>query len=298
MRVSTAQLYNPLLKSITKSYSSINQLNTMIASNKKIMVPSDNPIGSAQLIGLKRDQAAMAQYMNNIDSVSYKMNRMETQYETMTNMLDRMQELVILAGNGTNSADDLKGIADEMDIIKEGLLAAVNQRDENGSSLFGGSQVKETPLVKDAAGNYVYHGDALQKQVMVGSGVNISLGQGADSLFLSGGDYFKGVDDLIDKMRNADPTASAAAGDILTQTKGVQTNISSAQGDLGSKQNLMSQMSASHIEMSAYNEDVTSQLETLELPDAMMQLVQFTTALQMQQQIFGKIQNLSLFQYV
>jgi flagellar hook-associated protein 3 FlgL len=281
MRISTAQLHPTLLGSISQSYSTLNELAQQIGTNKKLLRASDDPIGAVQLMGLRQE------------------NRMETQYDTMTNMLDRMQELTLLAANGTNSADDLKGIADEMDVLKEGLLAAVNQRDENGSSLFAGSHVSKTALEKDpVTGSYIYNGDSLEKQVMVGSGVTVSIGQGADKLFLDGGDYFKGIDDLIDGLRNNDPSANSTAGALLTQTKQVQTNISSAQGLLGSKQNLMEQMSTSHIEMTTYSQEVVNNIETLELPDALSKQAETLVALQVQQKVFSQLQGLSLFNYL
>lgn len=76
----------------------------------------------------------------------------------MTNMLMRLRELTQTAATGSLSDADRKAVASEVAIIKDGLLDLANARNESGSSLFTGSKVEQTALVKQASGDYIYQG--------------------------------------------------------------------------------------------------------------------------------------------
>jgi len=165
MRISTNQIQLSMLDNLQQGFGEYARLDRQISSNKRILQPSDDPVGSVQLLGLKKEQAAMAQYQKNIANAKSQLSQGEIQLETMTNMLSRLRDLTQTAATGSLSEDDRRAVSSELAIIKDGLLDLANARNESGSSLFSGSQVDKAPIVKGPGGDYLYQGDALVREV-------------------------------------------------------------------------------------------------------------------------------------
>ncbi len=91
MRISTNQLSASMLTNLQKGYSDYAELGNQIASGKRITQPSDDPIGSVQLLGLKKEQAAMTQYQKNIANAKSQLSQAEIQLDTMTNLVSRLR---------------------------------------------------------------------------------------------------------------------------------------------------------------------------------------------------------------
>ena len=59
MRISTNQIQLSMLDNLQRGFGEYARLDRQIASNKRILQPSDDPVGSVQLLGLKKEQAAL-----------------------------------------------------------------------------------------------------------------------------------------------------------------------------------------------------------------------------------------------
>lgn len=299
MRISSSMIQSSMLGSLQGGYAEYARLDRQIASQKRILQPSDDPVGSVRLLGLKREQAAMTQYQKNIFNAKTQLSQAETQLDTMKNMMMRLRELTQLVANGSVSPEDRVGAATELASLRDGLLDLANARNEAGSSLFAGSQVGKSALVKDpATGAYHYQGDALQRDVPIAKGVTVSLNEGADTLFLSGGDFFKELDDFVTLLESGASDVSTEAGAMLDRSMGVLDSIASMTSRIGAKINLLDQIDESHIEMSTYSKEVSNQIESLDFPAAATRQATVLAALQVQQQAFVKINALSLFDYM
>ncbi|MGL5199462.1 MAG: flagellar hook-associated protein FlgL, partial [Aeromonas veronii] len=188
MRISTNQIQLSMLDNLQHGFGEYARLDRQISTQKRILQPSDDPVGSVQLLGLQKEQVAMAQYQKNIANAKSQLSQGELQFETMTNMLMRLRELTQTAATGSLSDADRKAVASEVAIIKDGLLDLANARNESGSSLFTGSKVDQTALVKQASGDYSYQGDNLVREVSIANGVTVGLNQTAATGSLSDAD--------------------------------------------------------------------------------------------------------------
>lgn len=120
MRISTNQIQLSMLDNLQHGFGEYARLDRQISTKKRILQPSDDPVGSVQLLGLHKEQSAMAQYQKNIANAKSQLSQGELQLDTMTNMLMRLRELTQTAANGSLSEDDRKAVASEVAIIKEG----------------------------------------------------------------------------------------------------------------------------------------------------------------------------------
>lgn len=298
MRISTNQIQLSMLDNLQNGFGEYARLDRQISTNKRILQPSDDPVGSVQLLGLHKEQSAMAQYQKNIANAKSQLSQGELQLDTMTNMLMRLRELTQTAANGSLSEDDRKAVASEVAIIKEGLLDLANARNESGSSLFSGSKVDQTALVKTATGDYAYQGDNLVREVSIAKGVIVGLNQTADQLFLTPDDFFKRLDSMVTAIDAAAPDAADQARAMLDRSATLQDNISQMVSSIGARINLLDQVDEGHAEKSIYSQEVSNQIESLDYADAVTKQAHVLMALQVQQQAFAKVNGLSLFNYM
>jgi len=298
MRISTNQIQLSMLDNLQHGFGEYARLDRQISTNKRILQPSDDPVGSVQLLGLHKEQSAMAQYQKNIANAKSQLSQGELQLDTMTNMLMRLRELTQTAANGSLSEDDRKAVASEVAIIKEGLLDLANARNESGSSLFSGSKVDQTALVKIATGDYAYQGDNLVREVSIAKGVTVGLNQTADQLFLTPDDFFKRLDSMVTAIDTAAPDAADQARAMLDRSATLQDNISQMVSSIGARINLLDQVDEGHAEKSIYSQEVSNQIESLDYADAVTKQAHVLMALQVQQQAFAKVNGLSLFNYM
>ncbi|CAJ1769284.1 flagellar hook-associated protein 3 [Aeromonas veronii] len=304
MRISTHQIQLSMLDNLQHGFGEYARLDRQISTQKRILQPSDDPVGSVQLLGLQKEQVAMAQYQKNIANAKSQLSQGELQLDTMTNMLMRLRELTQTAANGSLSEGDRKAVASEVAIIKDGLLDLVNARNESGSSLFSGSKVDETALVKVTDpkdtdfGGYRYKGDHLVREVGIAKGVTVGLNQTADQLFLQPDDFFKRLDSMVKAINDAAPDAIDQARGMLDRSQTLQDNISQAVSTIGARINLLDQIDESHAEKGVYSKEVSNQIESLDYAEAATRQAHVLMALQVQQQAFAKVNGLSLFNYM
>ena len=304
MRISTNQIQLSMLDNLQHGFGEYARLDRQISTQKRILQPSDDPVGSVQLLGLQKEQVAMAQYQKNIANAKSQLSQGELQFETMTNMLMRLRELTQTAATGSLSDADRKAVASEVAIIKDGLLDLANARNESGSSLFTGSKVDQTALVKvtdpKAAdfGSYKYNGDGLIRDVSIANGVTVGLNQTADQLFLQPDDFFKLLDSMVAAINAAAPDAVDQARAMLGRSQTLQDSISQAVSTIGARINLLDQIDESHAEKGVYSKEVSNQIESLDYAEAATRQAHVLMALQVQQQAFAKVNGLSLFNYM
>ena len=298
MRISTNQIQLSMLDNLQHGFGEYARLDRQISANKRILQPSDDPVGSVRLLGLKKEQVAMEQYQKNIANAKSQLSQGEIQLESMTHMLMRLRELTQTAATGSLSEGDRRAVASETAVIKDGLLDLANARNESGSSLFAGSQVNQTAIVKTPAGDYQYQGDALIREVGIAKGVTVGLNQTADLLFIQNGDFFKQLDAMVEAMESGASDAADQARNMLDRSKTLQDDISQMVSSIGARINLLDQVDEGHAEKGVYSKEVSNQIESLDYASAVTQQAHVLMALQVQQQAFAKVNGLSLFNYM
>ena len=81
MRISTNQIQLSMLDNLQQGFGEYARLDRQISSNKRILQPSDDPVGSVQLLGLKKEQA--------VAMLGHIRHRMEEAYAELAASPDR-----------------------------------------------------------------------------------------------------------------------------------------------------------------------------------------------------------------
>lgn len=119
---------------------------TEIATGKRILAPSDDPIGSARVAEIGRAQADEATWLRNVETGAALASRADTVLAAVASNMDRAKELMLSAANGTLSAANRQVIATELRSIGEELAALRGTLDPRGEPLFRVGAELEIPV--------------------------------------------------------------------------------------------------------------------------------------------------------
>ncbi|ARD20626.1 flagellar hook-associated protein FlgL [Shewanella japonica] len=305
MRVSMMNMYSQNLQSMQNLTSDVARVNQQMATGKSILRPSDDPIGMAKVITTQRDLASTSQYLQNTESLSTSLDRSETYLSSMTNLQMRMREITIGANNGALSPEDRAAYAAELSELLESFVDVVNAKDDGGNYLFSGNETGTAPIGIDADGNYFYQGDDGHREVQIsGSAWMKGNVTAQEFLFSSGGtDILNQTKQFIDVLNDPDLSPGdddfrQAAEDMLATLDDSLASISGAITDIGGKQNALSLMQTTHTERILFSEEVIGETEGLDYAQATAEFNLKLTTLQVTQQSFVQVSQLSLFNHM
>ncbi|MGR5166933.1 flagellar hook-associated protein FlgL [Vibrio astriarenae] len=298
MRVSTNQYSQMMSSSLNNNSLGLNKLMQQMATGKRVLLPSDDPMAATRVMSLGRQQASISQYQSNIDSADLALKSQETYLSNSVDVMQQIRDLMLWAGNDTNGVDEREAIASELEQLQDTLVSLINAKDENGKYIFSGNEVNTKPLEKDEDGNWVYNGDSGVREVVIGDGVTVKLNVNAGDMFFSGdSNLFNQIDALVEELRA--PDFSAGDSDIIEQSvKILDDALGKVTGEitnLGVRQNTIMTMSDGHSEVELFNNHLIGQLEDLDYADAMIEFNNYLLALQATQATYMKTANMSLF---
>lgn len=158
-RLGTSNSYDNTLANLQTRQNTLSNLQENLSSGKKINTPADDPTGAAQaeralnrLARIATDQRALEVQRNSIALA-------ESTLGDITSALQEARDLVASAGNGAFSSAERKTVANQINSLRERILALANTQDSNGQPLFAalGSALK--PIAGPAASpDYAFNG--------------------------------------------------------------------------------------------------------------------------------------------
>lgn len=306
MRVGTFQSFQSQISRMGSLQSTLAQLEAQIASGKRILDPSDDPLGSSRVADLQRSIDNNQQFIRNMDAITTQLSFADSAVDAMSNQMVRAKELAVQAANGTLTDADRKVISTELGQIIDQMLSLSNSRDAAGNYLFSGASVGTTPFARDATGAIVWQGSGEAPKVPISADVAVSTGANGLSMLsieTSGGRQTILASLTEFKALLDDPTADAAtftAGmeKALSDTTAGIDRLADQRATFGSR---MAQVDTETTRLKALETTMTtakSNLESLDVAAAIVQLKSAMTLLDASQQSFAQIKKLSLFSYL
>lgn len=183
MRISTSQLHRAAVSAMLDQQAEISRTQEQLATGRRILRPSDDPAGSARILGLQEAQSTTEQYQENAQMARSRLGLEEASLVSVGNILQRVRELAIQGNNDTLSSEDRDSIAQEVRRQLDGLLALANTRDANNEYIFAGYQGFTQPFSATAAGGFNYAGDDGQRFLQVGPSRQMAIGDSGTEVF-------------------------------------------------------------------------------------------------------------------
>ncbi|WP_041543272.1 flagellar hook-associated protein FlgL [Oceanimonas sp. GK1] len=295
MRVSTGQIQRIMMQSMQQGGADYGKLLQQMGSGDRILKPSDDPLATVRLQGIDKEISAIAQYEKNAVQVQSRLGQQETQIDAMKDILLRLRDMTVEAGNGTYNLAERQALTQEMESLKATLLDLVNARNEEGHYLFSGSQTEVPAVVETAPGVFAYQGDDYQRQVAIANGVTVAANDTAEGLMFNGGNLLQDVHGFIQLLDTATGDISASVADMLNSLDKGIGNLTRTLTDIGGRINGLEQVVATHGEMKVFGQGLHNELSALDYGEAAMNMQQMLLALQSSQQAFVNVNKLSLF---
>lgn len=183
MRISTPGFYQAGLKAILDQQSGLAKTQLQLSTQKRVVTPSDDPVATTSITALKKDLALMERYKQNAQKAQGYNAQSDGLLSSATNVLQRVRDLAIQAGNGINTPLELNAIAVETRQRLNELLGIANTQNAEGEYIFSGFKTNVLPFTQDAAGNYFYNGDNGQRQLDLSANVSVAINDSGFSVF-------------------------------------------------------------------------------------------------------------------
>lgn len=224
MRISSNQMNLIAMNSILEQQTRVSRTQEQLSTGKRILSPSDDPSGTAALIGYRQSLDTLTQYQDNITAARQRLQREESALTSVDNILDRIRELALQANNSTLSPEDRRYIAVEVRQNLDEIMTVANTTDANGEYIFAGYQGRTQPFSRDSTGDYLYSGDSGQRHLQIGATQQVAIGDSGEDVFMrirTGNGTFSAHNNLanqgngiIDSGSVTDP--SVYDGDVYT----------------------------------------------------------------------------------
>lgn len=298
MRISNAQTSALMHANMNRNAEAIGKLQAQIGSGLRIQKPSDDPIASARLMRIEREQASLGQYNLNIGRVSDNLMVQETYLKSASDAMLSVRDLLLWASNDSNSGEDLSAIAGEMSSLEQSIVSYFNAKDEAGNYLFSGT-LSNTPAVTfDATtGSYTVTGNDQYRQAVVGNGVMIDDNVTAHSILGAGADLLNDLHGLIDSLKSApnDPATRQELKDTLESLDQTHGRVLGQLTDLGGRQNTLTLLGNGNADVSLVNQKIQGDLSQLDVGAAFLQISGYELSMQASQKVYTRVAAISLF---
>jgi flagellar hook-associated protein 3 FlgL len=186
IRISTSWQYQQQISTMLSQESSLNQTENEVSTGLAINVPSDNPTGASQIVGINHILAENTQYSSNITNANTQLSTESSTLSSVSNLLNSINDVGLSSLNGTMSQTDLSNMATELTQYRDQLVQYANTTNANGQPLFAGSSTASTAFVMDSStGAVTYAGNDQQTFTSIGSGLQVATGDPGSSIFMN-----------------------------------------------------------------------------------------------------------------
>jgi len=217
MRISTQQLFNRGLEQIQDVTAQQQKTQLQLSTGKKVLTPADDPVASARILELNQELAINEQFQRNIDLVDGRLELQDDMLGSIDNVVQRVRELAVTAGNGILNGNDLNSIAVEAEVLLDQLAGLLNSQDASGEYLFSGFQGGEEPFQKNISGAYTYEGDEGRRFVQVGPSVSIASTENGKDIFQNVAVNENTFYTLSGSTNQSEPAAQITTGQVIDQ---------------------------------------------------------------------------------
>lgn len=303
MRISTNTLYQAGFAKLSDLQSNQSKLQQQIATGRRILSPSDDPIASARALEVSHEKNVNNSFADTRKVAQLKLNTLEANLTSVTNLLVATQSSLVAAGNGALSNAERKIIGTELQGSLEALIGLANTKDAAGNFIYSGFKSDTAAFTATPTGA-TYNGDVQQQLLQVDPQRQMSVNVTGDTLFLNGSNVFSTLKDIVTLLNTPITDATTQAN----FTSGLSTAIGKLQGSvdnvlnvrtaIGTKLNELDALDVAGTDRDLQYSQSLSDLQDLDYTAALTDLAKQQTIIEAAQKSFVTTTSLSLFDYM
>lgn len=185
MRISTGMLYDSGVRSVQSQTSSLLHTQQQIATGRRMLSPSEDPVAAARALDVNQAKEINAQYAITQNNAKSTLGLVDSQLSSVADLLTRVRQLAVQAGDASLSSSDLRAVSSELRAHYDELIGLANATDGTGQYLFSGYQGSNKPFSGSVESGVVYQGDDGQRALRLSSSRNIPISDSGSSLFMN-----------------------------------------------------------------------------------------------------------------
>lgn len=300
MRVSTAQLFEQRVSAMLTQQAQLSRTELQLSTGKRLVSPADDPAAALRNLQLEDRKSQNAQFIQNIDRAQGRLELEEGVLATGVDLLQRVRDLAVSALNATLNPADLQTIEVEVRSLLDGLVAAANTQNASGEFLFGGYQTANAPFADTGGGNVAYNGDQGQQHLQVSATRQLAVADNGADVFLAvpvSGGGTRSIFDVVNDFSNA-LAAGTPQSSTLTDIDAAMDRLLSVRAEVGSRLRAVDDQRDINESFGLVLEREQSDLVDLDYTEAISRFNRQLLAFQASEQVFAKVQNLSLFNFL
>ena len=293
MRVSSETMVAQTLNRLQSRLASFDRAQNQLASGKNFLNSSEDVSGMNTSLALRSERRSVEQASRNAEDAMTRINLADSKLQSMLSTMRRARDLAI-RGASTLQPSERNAIAEEITSIRDEMVELSNSS-FLGHGLFAGTAAGDA--VADVAGTWTYTGDSgtLQRRISTTETISVNL-LGSEVLgFDAGESAFDVLDQLAADVTAGDTSAVASGLDAIDRVTG---RIETALARLGAAGNRIETALGRNLEIDETLQRQISQVEDVDLAEAIMKVNTEEVALQTTLGAIGRALQPSLLNYL
>ncbi|AJF07571.1 flagellar hook-associated protein FlgL [Geoalkalibacter subterraneus] len=294
MRATLTTTYRSLLANMTQSNTRLEELRLQAATGKKVTKPSDDPSAIRPMLNARGQIRASDRFLDTMGIAGERLDVLDTHLERVESVMVRAKETLVYAGNGSLSEADLKTLGNQMQLMKDELLALANSS-VDGKYLFSGFKEDTPPYSGDPV---AYAGDNEAFELEIGPGEKVKVNLTGEEVFGdpgTGKDMWQLFDNMVSALDVGDAAAALAEMDDLDRAADQMRSQRSRMGNLAQRvDSAKLNMEDVRIDMEA----MLSRYEDADLVETITNMTMQETAFKAALDITSRVSRLSILDYM
>jgi flagellar hook-associated protein 3 FlgL len=296
MRVATRSLFQGIQQRLLKLTSDLKTANEKISSGKRILRPSDDPIGLTDSLGFRSALSQTDQYGRNAERGAAWLNQSESAIARALEVVGRAKEIAIGMASDTQDAGTRAQEAGEVGHLLDEAIALGNTR-LGDSYIFAGYRTKTVPFSKATVGGIEtaqYQGDTHDFQVQIGRDERLAAGKNGQTVFMDSG-LFDTLGNLKRALENNDLNGIQQQIDGLN---GVSDYLNNQIADVGGRMNRLEIKQASLSQLNADLQERLSRVQDTDLVEVTVELKEKELAYQAALSAAARLTEINILSYL
>ena len=295
MRVTRMMLDRQTLRSIQRNMDDLVESHRQLSTGRRIGRFSDDVAGAAEQLRIERKQGSLDTYTRNLDMVEGVLSTASARLQNTSEVLTRSRELATQGATGTYSAQNMRGMAEEINGLLEQVLSDAGTT-YGGRYVFSGKGSDTAPYsaIRNANGRVSevrYEGASSSTRVPVAPGRTIRGNLVGPDLFERDADLFGTLIDLRDAMEAGDEEAVRG---LIDDLKTCQDALNTATAELGSELNGVKTIRRRLEDLASRNEEALADVADTDVAAVSVEYQRQMAALEAVMKIAGQAMPTSL----
>jgi len=189
LRPTQSGTFNLVQRGLTLNFLKLASAQEHVATGKRILRPSDDAVGTARALSMRRQLGQLERFSKSVDSGRTVLESSTAALQQASGILGEARELLVQSMSGTMSPSDRETIGRQIELILEELVEVANTK-SGERHVFAGTATDQRPyqLIRTSDGyQTTYHGNNEVQRISIGFSTELALNVPGSEIFGSAG---------------------------------------------------------------------------------------------------------------